>query len=151
TVGSPGPAAVGDVNGDGKPDLVTPISDGTVSVLLNTTAQGASVPAFAPQVTFAVGNNPSSVAVGDVNGDGKPDLAVTNFFDGTVSVLLNTTVQGATVPAFASLVSFAAGNIPRWVAVGDFNGDGKPDLAVANLLLNGTVTVLLNTTPQGGT
>jgi len=44
---------------------------------------------FAPQTTFAVGRYPDSVAVGDFNGDGKPDLAVANTGDDSVSVLLN--------------------------------------------------------------
>src|SRR5438270_881649 len=75
--------------------------DGTVSVLLNTTPQGAAGPTFATQETFAVGDDPRSVATGDVNGDGEPDLAVANTQDGTVSVLLNTTPHGATTPSFA--------------------------------------------------
>src|SRR5207248_3170830 len=60
-------------------------------------------------------------------GDGKQDLAVTNFSDNNVSVLL-----GKGDGTFAAPVSFAAGKSPTSVAMADFNGDGKPDLAVAN-------------------
>jgi len=149
--GTPLFVAVGDFNGDGKPDLVVANeSGGTVSVLLNTTAAGATAPTFAPQVTFAVGVNPESVAVGDFNGDGKPDLAVANFGDNTVSVLLNTTAAGATAPSFAAQRTFAVGGSPRAVAVGDFNGDGRPDLAVVNSN-DGTASVLLDTTAAGAT
>ena len=86
------------MNGDGKPDLAVAIyHSNTVSVLLNTTAAGATTPSIAAQATFAVGTNPSSIAIGDLNGDGKPDLAVANYDSGTVSVLLNTTAPSATI------------------------------------------------------
>src|SRR5205085_2396130 len=71
-----------------------------VSVLLNTTMPGSSVAGFAPKQYFGTGGSPS-VTVGDLNGDGHPDLAVSNFASSTVSVLLNTTAPGAAVPGFA--------------------------------------------------
>ena len=64
-----------------------------VSVLLNTTAPGATTPSFATQPTFPTGTTPQSVTAADVNGDGKPDLIVVNNGDNTVSVLLNTQFQ----------------------------------------------------------
>jgi hypothetical protein len=147
--------AVGAFNGDGKPDLaIANLNDNTVSVLLNTTAIGATTPTFTPQQTFATGTGPLSVAVGAFNGDGQPDLAVTNgnlFGPGTVSVLLNTTPAGATTPTFAPQQTFAVGTAPESVAVADFNGDGKPDLAVANSNGLGSMSVLLNTTAAGAT
>ncbi|PYJ96746.1 MAG: VCBS repeat-containing protein [Verrucomicrobia bacterium] len=84
---------------------------------------------------YGAGTGPGSVAVGDFNGDGKPDLAVANigslrdnYTDGNVSVLL-----GNGDGTFRSAVDYGAGSVPRSVTVGDFNGDGKLDLAVANL------------------
>lgn len=61
---------------------------GSVSVLLNTTAPGAMSPSFASKVDFQTGMGPGSVAVGDLNADGKPDLAIANYDDNSVSILL---------------------------------------------------------------
>ena len=90
-----------------------------------------------PPVNYAAGTHPLSVAVGDFNGDGKPDLAVANQRSNTVSVLL-----GNGDGTFQAAVNYGADRNPNSVAVGDFNGDGKPDLAVANLNSD-TVSVLL--------
>ena len=122
------------MNGDGRPDLlVANAHSDTVSVLLNTTAPGATTPSFAAQQTFATGSGPDSVTAADVNGDGRPDLLVANASSGTVSVLLNTTAPGATTPSFAAQQTFATGSGPDSVAAADVNGDGRPDLLVANL------------------
>ncbi|HLJ49158.1 MAG TPA: FG-GAP-like repeat-containing protein [Bryobacteraceae bacterium] len=122
----PTSVAVGDFNLDGKPDLAVTNQNG-VSILINS-GNGA----FQAPVSYTVGGNPQAVAVGDFNADGKLDLAVVNEGSGTVSILLgngNGTFQGA--------VSYPAGTIPRFVVVADINGDGKPDLAVAD---SGTAT-----------
>ena len=134
-----------DVNGDGKPDLIVAnCGSATVSVLLNTTTPGATTPSFAAQQTFATGSIPLSVTAADLNGDGMPDLIVANDASNTVSVLLNTTAPGATTPSFAAQQTFAVGDSPFSVTAADLNGDGRPDLIVANLGFN-SVSVLLNT------
>ena len=78
----------------------------------------------------------SGVAVGDFNGDNKPDLAVTNGGSNTVSVLL-----GSGNGTFAAKIDYATGIGPDGVATGDFNGDQKPDLVVANYSSD-TVSIL---------
>jgi hypothetical protein len=138
---SPESVAVGDFNGDGKPDLaVANFGSATVSVLL-----GNGDGSFRPAQDFVVGRGAYSVAVGDFNGDGKPDLAVANFWSTNVSVLL-----GNGDGSFQAAQNFGTGgygSFPASVAVGDFNGDGKPDLAVANYYSN-NVSVLINNTPM---
>jgi len=85
-----------------------------------------------------VASDPYFVAIGDFNGDGKPDLVVADYLYDTVGVLLNTG-NGA----FAAPVTYAVGQSPWALAVGDFNGDGHLDLVVANANDN-TVSVLIN-------
>src|SRR5262249_28794327 len=74
---------------------------------------------FASHVDYGAGTNPTSVAIGDLNGDGKLDLAVANFGSNNVSVLLGNGSGG-----FAAATNFAVGAFPQFVAIGDLNGDG---------------------------
>jgi hypothetical protein len=130
-----GPRFIGadDLNGDGKPDLATAnIQGATVSVLLNTTTSGSPA-TFAPKldVLSSLGgfSGPYGLAFADVNADGRRDIAVANFDDGVVSVLVNTTASNATAASFHRARRFPAGTGPTSVAVGDFNADGNPDIA----------------------
>jgi hypothetical protein len=151
---SPVFVAIGDVDGDGKPDLVTANSNSSsVSVRRNTSTSGSI--SFEAKVDFAAGGTPFSVAIGDVDGDGKPDLLVANaaVAVNTVSVLRNTSTSGIiNASSFAAKVDFTTGAIPRSVAIGDVDGDGKPDLVVANSATSPastTISVLRNTSTSG--
>jgi hypothetical protein len=132
---TPVAVAIGDLDADRKPDLAAvnanPGGKGSVSVLLNT-GDGS----FRTKVDYRTGRGPRSLAIGDLNTDGKPDLATANGID-TVSVLLNTG-DGT----FQAKRDYKTGSSPHAVAIGDLNTDGKPDLATANGFY--TVSVLLN-------
>ncbi len=153
TTGSgPSSVAIGDLDGDGKPDLaVANEGSNNVSVLRNTSTSGSIVAGFfAAKTDFTTGSFPNSVAIGDLDGDGKADLAVANGNSNSVSVLRNTSSSGSiTTSSFASKIDFTTGDGPVSVAIGDLDGDGKPDLATANYGGVNTVSVLHNTSSSG--
>jgi type II secretory pathway component GspD/PulD (secretin) len=107
--------------------LVTPATQFTPGIL----------PGTFPSTNYDVGTAPASVVVGDFNGDGKPDLAVVNKTDNTVSILL-----GNGDGTFGAATTFPTGMAPIAVVTSDFNGDGKLDLAVVNQT-DDTVSILL--------
>ena len=146
-------AASADVNGDGKADIVltnqcansSDCSQGSVAVLL-----GNGDGTFQAPVTYATSNDGQSVALADVNGDGKLDILLAaqcsdgNCTTGGVDVLL-----GNGDGTFQNAVSYSSGGLyALGIAVADTNGDGKPDIIVANECVdnscsNGAVSVLL--------
>ncbi len=137
--------AIADVNGDGRIDLVAANGIGRVSVLLQS---GTTAGTFLPFVSYATGSGPCySVAVGDLNGDGRRDLAVANQTSNNVSVLLQSATTAGT---FGAAVNYATGMSPTSVAIGDLNGDGKPDLATANAGVD-SVSVLMQNAATPGT
>src|SRR5262249_8348912 len=90
---------------------------------------------------------PSSIVLGDLDGDGKLDIVTANFDRSTVAVLRNTTAEGdVSAISFASPVEFAVGNNPVDVVVCDFNWDAKPEIGAA-CFGNNTLTILRNALP----
>ncbi len=127
---APRSVAIGDFNNDGKPDLATANQGSEDASVLLGTGSGS----FGAATGFSVGEilnpgdlSPFSVAIGDLNNDGRPDLAVANSFAGNVAILL-----GAGDGSFGPPTSFPAGSFPFSVAIGDLNNDGRPDLVTAN-------------------
>jgi hypothetical protein len=92
---------------------------------------------FKTAVNFPTGNGYGRIVSGDFNGDGNLDLATTNDFDGSVSILLG---KGG---SFKPHVDYPVGSRPIPIAVGDLNGDGNLDLVIGHTLSDSTLAVLL--------
>jgi hypothetical protein len=125
--------SVGDINGDGIPDLVTANNlSHSVSVLL-----GKGDGTFLPKKDYAVGTKPIPVALGDLNKDGRLDIVTANDFGQSVSVLLNNGDGTFTRKDYSPGIGLAV-----WVALGDLNGDGNLDMVVSDYS-NSRAVVLL--------
>jgi len=131
-------SAAGDFNGDGKLDVAvaaaSPGSYSGVNVLLG---NGDGTFTLASGSPIILGTAPYAIVAADFNGDGKLDLAVADYSENVVFILL-----GNGDGTFQSPITIPVGNGPAAMVTGDFTNSGKLDLAVANSL-DGTVTLLL--------
>jgi hypothetical protein len=148
--------AIGDLNQDGKPDIVAATNSTWVTVLLNTTPAMAATPTFAAGVDLTTSGSTWCAAVADFNADGKLDVAVCNGNAGTstgwVSVFLSTTAAMASSASFMTKVDLQAGDQPYDVVATDMNQDGKPDVVVTDYAgAPYGVRVMLNTTAASAT
>src|SRR5262245_14644738 len=124
TVATPTSVAIGDLDDDRKPDLAvamvdTDLSGAGVVAVLGNDGNGA----FQAPRLYPLGADPASVAIGDLNADGRADLATANTYAGNVSVLLNDGHGG-----FPARHDYSTGDWAPAVAIGDLNADGRADL-----------------------
>jgi hypothetical protein len=141
-------ASIADLNGDGKPEVIVSCQgSGLLSIYTNSSIQGHISFSNESSILAPAGGSPFKVVIADLDGDGKPDLAAANSYLGTVSAYLNTSPTGGTI-SFAANVDFTTGNFPEGLAIGDLDGDGKPDLVIANNTDN-TLSLLHNTSTVG--
>ncbi|MBI3817411.1 MAG: VCBS repeat-containing protein [Planctomycetes bacterium] len=126
----PRPAAIGDVDLDGIPDLVSPSqANNTISV-----RKGVGAGLYGPVANYTTDYGPLCAAIGDINQDGLPDVVTANFNGNSISLLMN---FGGGI--FAPNVDLPAGSQPDFVLLGNFDADGNLDIAVG---LFGTANVL---------
>lgn len=143
--------AIGDLTGDGKPDVVVANTEGsTLDLLVNTSPPPGG--ADSPKVTFAapqqilggtdvdVNRRPRGLGIADTDADGDADVVVTNVGQNSVSWLESRLAQGD--PSFVEH-PYATGENPRAVTLADLDLDGKLDVATANTVTD-DVSVLIN-------
>jgi hypothetical protein len=145
---NPEDVVAADLNNDGKLDVIVSDYDDNINVFL-----GNGDGTFQPAMGISPGQYPRDVAIADLNGDGKADLVVTNvgigqggaeftqegYQPGSVAVL-----YGNGDGTFQNPIQYSPFAYPGWTAIGDFNGDGSPDVATTQVFNGHSVGVMLN-------
>lgn len=132
-----------DFDNDGKPDIAyTNTCSLSLSVLKNET-QTDSIISYKPVLDLVSGSGFIGLTIGDINGDGKKDIAAADFVDKSVVVFKNTSSKDSI--SFVESKKYTAGNNPYGITMADLNGDGKPDLIATNEYdFPGTISVFIN-------
>jgi hypothetical protein len=137
--------AGGDIDGDGKQDIVAcSIADFNISVFRSTSVVGNI--SFAPKVDYTTVSGVHGIAIRDIDGDGKPDITVVNHLSTSMSVYRNTSTPG--IISFAPKVDFTILAGAESIVTGDMDGDSKPDIAITNTLFN-SFSTFRNTSTAG--
>jgi FG-GAP-like repeat/Secretion system C-terminal sorting domain/IPT/TIG domain len=139
--------AAGDLDGDGKPDVAVAngLGDSSVSVYRNTSS--GTLISFAVKLDFRTEYGPYSVAIGDLDGDGKPDMAIANNGTNSITIYKNTGTPGTV--SFGNRTDLFVGTNPYGIAIGDLDGDGKAELVVSTEGTSNALFVIKNNSVPG--
>jgi hypothetical protein len=143
----PGYLKLGDMDGDSKLDIVV-LAEGnnSVGILRNISTPGVlNNASFASRVNFKTGLTPYYISIGDLTGNGKPDILLTNFGDGTATIWQNKAIPGSiTATSFFKRLNFTTGTKPYAGLLADIDGDTKTDMLITNSGSN-SISILRNT------
>ena len=132
---------IADLDGDGRPDMISTNASFNSMVSVFRSTIGGNTGSFSKRLDFTTNKQPYGLAIADIDGDGKPDMVVSNS-TGTISIFLNTSSVGNI--SFATKIDFVTGNNPLSVSAADIDGDGKPDVIVVNQK-DSSVSIFRNT------
>jgi len=138
--------ATGDIDGDGKPDLIVSYGESQKFSILKNTSMNEVI-SFAPPliVNIAAGVEPGFITASDIDGDGKLDIAFNAYYN-TLYVLRNTST--GSIISFAPEIELETGKFPLGIVSTDIDGDTKPDILTANSS-DTTISVFRNTSTPG--
>jgi gliding motility-associated-like protein len=141
--------AVEDLNGDDKPEIVVnPFLNSNIYIFQNNSTAGGPV-GFRPVALFNVSGNLSNLVIGDLDGDNRPDIAVSRFLTSDVSVLLNQSANSSDPISFGTPNIISTIDLPQGLDLGDIDGDGLLDMVVASASDNLRMTLLRNISIPG--
>ncbi|QEC66910.1 T9SS type A sorting domain-containing protein [Panacibacter ginsenosidivorans] len=140
-----------DIDGDGKPDIVIPNLNGkNFSVFRNTSASGSI--SFAPKIDFQLTLKPISIAIGDLDKDGKTDIVIgyTDYNNYTISIFRNNSTPG--LISFDPKIDLAnnADGYTSGISIGDLDGDSKLDITISNFSNSASTLSLYRNTGSTG-
>jgi gliding motility-associated-like protein len=140
--------SIADLDGDGKLDIIAAnYHVSTISILRNTSS-GIGDISFAAQLVLTSGLDPYRLVIGDIDGDGKLDIATSNKSGNSVSVLRNVTTGIGNI-SFDAKIDYPVSTFPYGIVLGDLDGDNKIDIITASANSANTISILRNTSTSG--